>query len=216
MNAPEPIGASQFSSSRAGLEGLLRLDAEVALREVVGQARVGLGEADLQGELVDRGGGLVVAAEPRQRGAVAAVVHPVVEVVRDDLGGQVGAVGELHVGLQLERPLQAVVAHAPRLGEPGHDLVVLVERDQAVEHVVAEVGLLDPAAEHAGRFLLVGVDDRSAVDAFTARGRLGAGGATRETEGRGGCGCEQGECSWSCGRSCGHGHAPSGQGCGGC
>ena len=103
-----------------------------------------------------------------------------------------GAVGELDALFERERPAQPVLRLLPRLGEPRNDLVVLVERHEVVEDLVREVGLLDPAAEHAGRLLLVRVDDRPALDAL-ARGRRGRAGAPRQREGCDGSGGDEGE-----------------------
>ena len=152
---------------------MLGLDAEVALREVVGEARVRVQQVDADGALVDRDRVVEVVEQPDARGAVAAL-HPVREVVGDRVGVDGGAVGEPHALPEREGPAQAVVGDAPRLGQPRDDLVVLVEGHQVVQHLVREVGLLDPSAEDARRLLLVGVHDRAALHGLAAAGRVRA------------------------------------------
>ncbi len=156
----------------AGLQSLLRLDAEVPLRQVHGEVRIRLREVDLEGRAVDGLRRLVVPAQPDRCRAVAAR-DPVAEVVGDRRSIHWAAVGECHALLEREGPRQAVGGRLPRLGQPGHDLVMSVERGQVVEYLVREVRLLDPPAEHARRFLLVGVDDGAPLDLLTG-GRRGA------------------------------------------
>src|SRR5690606_41653169 len=109
---------------------------------------------------------------------------PAVEVVRNDRRGERGAVGEGHALLEVEGPGQSVVRDLVALGEPRHGGAVVIEREQAVEHLVREVGLLDPAAEDARRLLLVRVDDRAALEWLATAGGCAARGAPRAREHR--------------------------------
>ena len=158
-----------------------RHDSEVALRECVEQRLVGGVELQLERRRVQGPAGLVVRADVGLDCRVAGGrVQPVVEVVDHRLGVERRAVGELHARLEVKRPRELVLGDRPAGGQPGDDPPRAHLRDQRVEDLAVDVGLLHPAADQARRLLLVPVVDRPAVDGLCiggvrARRRGGAG-----------------------------------------
>ncbi len=138
-------------------------DRQVEHRELRDHRRERLLCGDRDGVLVDH---LRFLDEARDRAArrSGGRIEDAVERRLHGLGVELRAVVELHALAQLERPGELVGRHAPRLGEFGHELPLLVEAHEVLVDVHGDThvrALEDEMRIERGRVVARGEDERA-------------------------------------------------------